>query len=92
MSDLDINACVNVLNGLTADGLTRLQEAEKVAATNPLALAALPELQRRVKEDDIRCDCSECGSWDGLDRRCSCGNRRVYWAWEDRWGWRAEVY
>jgi len=20
-----------------------------------------------------------CFGWDGFDRRCSCGNRRVYW-------------
>jgi hypothetical protein len=21
----------------------------------------------------------ECSGWDGFDRRCDCGNRRVYW-------------
>ena len=21
----------------------------------------------------------ECSGWDGIDRRCDCGNRRVYW-------------
>lgn len=20
-----------------------------------------------------------CAGWDGVDRRCDCGNRRVYW-------------
>jgi len=24
-------------------------------------------------------DQPECGGWDGEDRRCNCGNRRVYW-------------
>ena len=23
--------------------------------------------------------CEECPGWDGLSRRCECGNRRVYW-------------
>ena len=23
-----------------------------------------------------------CNGWDGLDRRCNCGNRRVYWVVE----------
>ncbi len=23
-----------------------------------------------------------CDGWDGLDRRCNCGNRRVYWVVE----------
>jgi len=22
----------------------------------------------------------DCMGWDGVDRRCDCGNRRVYWA------------
>lgn len=22
-----------------------------------------------------------CSGWDGISRRCSCGNRRVYWVW-----------
>jgi hypothetical protein len=25
-------------------------------------------------EDEVECD-----GWDGDDRRCNCGNRRVYW-------------
>jgi hypothetical protein len=52
---------------------------------------ALPELSLRIHEGDIRCDCQECGSWDGLDRRCDCGNRRVYWEWSE-FGWVATVY
>jgi hypothetical protein len=27
-------------------------------------------------------DQPECGGWDGEDRRCECGNRRVYWQTE----------
>lgn len=25
------------------------------------------------------CDEDECAGWDGLDDRCDCRNRRVYW-------------
>jgi hypothetical protein len=29
------------------------------------------------------CDAyGECAGWDGVDRRCECGNRRVYWVVE----------
>ena len=28
------------------------------------------------------CD-DDCRGWDGNDRRCDCGNRRVFWEWED---------
>lgn len=24
-------------------------------------------------------DEANCGGWDGEDRRCDCGNRRVFW-------------
>lgn len=24
-------------------------------------------------------NCEDCTGWNGVDRRCSCGNRRVYW-------------
>jgi hypothetical protein len=27
-----------------------------------------------LEEDDV-----ECGGWDGEERRCECGNRRVSW-------------
>lgn len=28
--------------------------------------------------------CENCGGWDGVSRRCECGNRRV--SWESGWG------
>ena len=28
------------------------------------------------------CDEEGCRGWDGKDRRCDCGNRRVYWTVE----------
>lgn len=31
-------------------------------------------------EGPWECDgCEECGTWDGCEGRCECGNRRVYW-------------
>ena len=29
--------------------------------------------------DDLDDDSEECTGWDGVDRRCDCGNRRVGW-------------
>ena len=37
-----------------------------------------------------------CGGWDGNDRRCDCGNRRVGWAFDQYpkgvWTFYAEAY
>lgn len=30
--------------------------------------------------NDYRDGLDDCGGWDGVSRRCDCGNRRVYWA------------
>ena len=35
-----------------------------------------------IEFDGMNCndyDDAGCGGWDGKSRRCSCGNRRVYW-------------
>ncbi len=32
-----------------------------------------------------------CTGWDGLDRRCDCGNRRVYWVVEGNYAY-GEAY
>ena len=38
-----------------------------------------------VKFDGMNCNdylddnAIECEGWDGVSRRCDCGNRRVYW-------------
>ncbi len=81
MTDEELGRCLNVMSGLTADGLTRLQEAERDAVGDPDKTADLPRIRARVEAGDISCGCDECGSWDGIDRRCACGNRRVYWEW-----------
>jgi hypothetical protein len=28
-------------------------------------------------------NCDSCNGWDGINSRCECGNRRVYWALSD---------
>lgn len=39
----------------------------------------------RIKKEDLLISfsgddyCEECAGWDGVSRRCECGNRRVYW-------------
>lgn len=37
--------------------------------------------------NDLNGDCA----WDGIDRRCNCGNRRVSWTC-DHGHWRGEAY
>lgn len=27
--------------------------------------------------------CDNCDQWDGISKRCNCGNRRVGWIWTD---------
>ena len=29
----------------------------------------------------------DCAGWDGIERRCACGNRRVAWEWDDEQLW-----
>lgn len=28
---------------------------------------------------DYNCEQADCVGWDGISKRCECGNRRVYW-------------
>jgi ribosomal protein L32 len=97
MTDEQMKSAINVLRGLNGDGQDRLQEAEEWAvneanASRPRPLERLAEVRRLIAEGLVACGCSECGEWDGLHRRCSCGNRRVVWGWDDSFGWYAEVY
>ena len=40
-----------------------------------------------IEFDGMNCNDFEdrdyCDGWDGVSRRCSCGNRRVAWVWEE---------
>jgi uncharacterized protein YcfJ len=37
-------------------------------------------------------DCENCRGWNGIDRRCDCGNRRVSWVDDDMGGIYAEAW
>ncbi len=44
------------------------------------------EINKLIKSGDIfafsgKDDCEDCAGWNGIDRRCNCGNRRVEWEW-----------
>jgi len=32
-------------------------------------------------------NCDEPCGWDGESNRCHCGNRRIYWEWQDGMGY-----
>jgi uncharacterized protein (DUF1786 family) len=48
-------------------------------------------VMEKLKEDDLfdfdghNCHYvdQDCGGWDGVSRRCNCGNRRVTWVLSD---------
>jgi hypothetical protein len=51
-------------------------------------LAATDEIQHKVAEEELHSFygddyCEDCGGWDGVSRRCECGNRRVEWVTAD---------
>ena len=52
----------------------------------------LDESEQFSFDGDGTCnDCNGDCSWDGIDRRCNCGNRRVSWA-QEHGQWVAEAY
>lgn len=86
-------ACVNVVRGLNAEGQNRLEEAATSFSEDRAAMAALHALKERIEcTMYFPVDCTECGQWDGLQRRCDCGNRRVSWKWDGAVAWIPEVY
>jgi hypothetical protein len=50
-----------------------------------VAAEAYAEKVGHVEFEGMNCndwlddDAPECEGWDGIDRRCDCGNRRVNW-------------
>jgi hypothetical protein len=51
-------------------------------------------LPRLVEGDDFAFggqNCDDCSGWDGISRRCNCGNRRVEWV-NDHGHWYGEAY
>lgn len=52
-------------------------------------------LPRLVDEDDFDFNgqnCDNCSGWDGVSRRCNCGNRRVEWLFSESGFWYGEAY
>ena len=54
--------------------------------TEILALILAKKDEMRESFDCISFDgqnCDDCPGWDGYSDRCVCGNRRVYWAYDE---------
>ena len=48
-------------------------------ADEALAAAEKYAVENGSVEFDGDQECNHCIGWDGFDRRCDCGNRRVSW-------------
>lgn len=77
---------------------TTLQEAMAAADAKS---AAMLETWDTVEFDGQNCadaweEGETCDGWNGNDRRCECGNRRVSWAFSEypkgAWTFYAEAY
>ena len=55
-----------------------LAEAKRQAAEGLLI-----EFDGQNCNDYLDDEADECDGWDGVDNRCECGNRRVYWEVEN---------
>lgn len=85
ISDEQWKRSINIMAGLTADGLTLLEEAIQGADTDEKK-AAIAEVKKRLDEEisiDVGHKDYDCTGWDGESRRCDCG-RRMYWHWDER--------
>jgi hypothetical protein len=79
---------------------TYATEQEAMAAATARS-AELAESLDTVEFDGQNCEDAwdegaDCDGWDGNDRRCECGNRRVSWAFSEHpkgvWSFYAEAY
>lgn len=58
----------------------RYETAEEAIAGAIEAIGdGLIEFEGMNCNDYLDSDAVECDGWDGVDRRCDCGNRRVSW-------------
>lgn len=75
----------------------RILEALAIAGDNPARLKALVRTLAGLVENgwvsfcfagpncnDVIDPPGKCHGWDGFDERCSCGNRRVSWEWDEK--------
>lgn len=58
------------------------EEQALVAAEAYAERAGYVEFEGMNCNDWLDDDQMECEGWDGIDRRCDCGNRRVGWLTE----------
>ena len=81
--------------------MTTYATRELAAAAAQARSAELAESLDTVEFDDHNCadvwdEGADCDGWDGNDRRCECGNRRVSWAFSEYpkgvWTYYAEAY
>lgn len=62
--------------------VTEKEDPEDFKIAFNLVLEKLEEEDELFDFDGQNCNDIEdnyCGGWDGVSRRCECGNRRVYW-------------
>ena len=52
---------------------------EAIEAAMKAVVDGYVEFEGMNCNDYLDLDAEECEGWDGVDRRCECGNRRVYW-------------
>lgn len=65
----------------TEQAITKLQSQGFTPDQIVGILDVMPDLGTGFIEiDDANCE--DCSGWDGLERRCDCGNRRVYWSFD----------
>ena len=74
----------------------RVLEALAIAGDDPVRLKALVRRIAQLVQDGKVDFCfagpacndviesGKCHGWDGFDERCSCGNRRVSWEWDEK--------
>lgn len=75
--------------------MNRLEEAKEEYKDDPEALKNCLYIEERI-ENGVLFDfegqnCDDCQGWDGISRRCECGNNRVCWIYDNNC-WYGETY
>lgn len=79
--------------------MTTYKSQEEAEAATKLESIKLIANSKTIEFNGWNCDefdDNECDGWDGNDRRCECGNRRVSWEFleypKGAWTYYAEAY
>jgi hypothetical protein len=87
--------------GLKEQKMTTYATQEEAAAAAQARSAELDEIWETVEFDGHNCadvwdEGESCEGWDGVSKRCQCGNRRVDWVFSEYpkgvWSFYAEAY